>query len=315
MSEHSFLREQSIGTQFSGVYYVSAVSIKKAKNNNEYTEYTLKDKSGTVFAKLWAVDPLIKKGMYASIVLNVDDYNGQASYVVRSIKAYEKEVDTKNYIAVVDDMESLIQSFNSFMSSVEEISEDKKLPYFKLLTKVFTNEFKEKFFRAPSNMGSYYGKVGGALENTINICRESLTFIKGSYGFTDTEKAVILTSALLSRIGCVQAYTLNNCAVEKTMAGELIGTHYLAANILNDAVNGMLNKDNETQLTKIIHAVTSFEGTENIPVTKEAILLKSVMEIDNKMSEMFDYIYRDEHVDDNGFTTYDSNNKRRYFVK
>jgi len=73
MSEHSYLREQSIVTQFSGVYYVSAVSIKKTKTNTEYSEYTLKDKSGTVFAKLWGIDPTIKKGVYASAVINVDD--------------------------------------------------------------------------------------------------------------------------------------------------------------------------------------------------------------------------------------------------
>lgn len=313
MKEHAYLKEQSVGTQFSGVYYVAAVSVKKAKNNNEYTEFTLKDKSGSVFAKLWSVDPLIKKGMYVSAVMNVDDYNGTASFIIRSIKENDKEICQENYISVVENMDDLLAQFRSYEQILKDISTENKLPIFDLFDAVFTKEFKEKFFKSPSGLGNYYGKVGGALENTINICKGAMTFA-GIYGFSKTDKAVLLASALLSRVGSVDAFAMVDCAVEKTLKGELEGATFNSYLILNNAWKTLKkSKEDEIWFAKISHAVTSQEGTENLPLSKEAILLKNVISIDYKMSEMFDYIYRDEHIED-GFTTFDTNGKRRYFV-
>jgi 23S rRNA maturation-related 3'-5' exoribonuclease YhaM len=289
------------------------VSVKKAKNNNEYTEFTLKDKSGSVFAKLWSVDPLIKKGMYVSAVVNVDDYMGAASFIIRSIKEYDKEVKQENYVAVVEDINSLIEQFDGYARILKETSEENKLPLSNIFDAVFTKEFKDKFFKSPSGLGNYYGKVGGALENTVNICKGAMNFA-GIYGFSSVDKAVLLTSALLSLIGSVDAYTMNDCAVEKTIKGELFGPAFLSASILNDAWKSVKkSEDDEIWFTKVYHAVTSNEGSGNIPMTKESILLKNVIMMDSKMSEMFDYIYRDEHIE-NGFTTFDTNGKRCYFV-
>lgn len=313
MSEHSYLKEQKIGTQFSGVYYVAGVSIKKAKNNNEFMDITLKDKSGQVFAKLWSVDPKIVKGLYVKAVMNVDSYQNAPSYVLRSIVAYDQPIDPNLYIQTVENEKELVERFENYMKIAKETSENLNLPLARILESVFTAEFKAKFFKAPSNTGTYYGKVGGALENTINLCIGAMK-MADIYKFNPAEQAVLITSALLSRIGCIDAYKMEECNVEQTLNGALVGVQNLSSIVLFDAWK-KIEKTTEDKpwFLKVYHAVTSLEGTETVPSTKEAILLKSMIGIDSKIVEMFDYIDRDEHIEE-GFTTFDVTNKRRYYV-
>lgn len=305
-NNHALLREQEVGTQFSGVYYVAGVSVKNTRTNNEYMKITLMDRSGSVFANLWEVNKSIQKGMYVSASINVDTYNTAPSYTVRSIVEYRGEVDQCNYMAVVDNPEELKDKFNAYM----DILKDYSGVYFDAVKSVFTPEFTDRFFKAPANAGVYYGKVGGALENVINICSNCMAFAN-TYKFTDDEKAVLLASALLSKAGCVDAYQFENCAVAKTVEGELIGEANLTSKIVQDAFANLSG----TAVSKILHGVVSRERSDALPMTKDAILLHSVLDSDRRMVEMFDYIARDEHVDENGFTSFDSFNRRKYFVK
>jgi len=158
MAEHAFLLDQKVGTQFSGVYYVAGVSIKKTVKQTEYSEYTLKDKSGTVFAKLWSIDPSIQKGIYVTASINVEDYKGSPSFIIRAVVPFTKTVDTTLYVQTVEDAAGLIHTFNQYMTIVKESSDTLKAPLSGILEGVFTPEFKELFFKAPSNTGTYYGK-------------------------------------------------------------------------------------------------------------------------------------------------------------
>jgi len=318
MAEHAFLLDQKVGTQFSGVYYVAGVSIKKTVKQTEYSEYTLKDKSGTVFAKLWSIDPSIQKGIYVTASINVEDYKGSPSFIIRAVVPFTKTVDTTLYVQTVEDAAGLIHTFNQYMTIVKESSDTLKAPLSGILEGVFTPEFKELFFKAPSNTGTYYGKVGGALENTLAIC-DIASKMSSIYKFNPQEQAVLIAASLLSRIGCVESFEMADCAVEQTKNGALVGIQSLSVLRLFDAwksykaTSTVNNPADKEWLLRVIHAVTSLEGTENLPSTKEAILLKNIVGLDAKMVDMFDYIARDSHVE-NGFTTFDVNAKRRYYV-
>lgn len=316
MTEHSFLTQQKIGTQFSGVYYVSAVSVKKAKNNSEYTEFTLKDRSGSVFAKLWSVDPTITKGMYVSAAISVDDYQGKASYIVRSITPNTKKVDESLYVPVAENLEDLKEEFEAFFNNLLLEGDAQDAPIRGIFASVLTDAVKAELFKAPSNTGVFYGKVGGALENTVNLfwtC-DSLSSI---YKFSKDERLVLLTSAILSRIAAIEAFKMNDCAAEVTKSGALLGIRTIGLLRIFEAWKAY--RDNTKKASdkewflRILHAMNSADGTDNIPSSKEAIVLQMAIQMDAKMVEMFDYIAREENFE-NGFTTYDAVNKRKYYV-
>lgn len=310
--EHSFITQQSVGTQFSGVYYVANVGIKKARNNKEYMDITLKDRSGSVFAKAWEVNPDIVKGMYLYASISCEDYQGSPSYIIRNMEEYTKEVDASLYIPTVADKEALIDFFDKAMAEAGAISDAQKAPIGAILKGVFKDAVKKAFFNAPSSTGAYYGKVGGALENTVNIVKLVLNMCQ-VYNLKEDERLIALAGALLSRVSCVETYTMAECVAEETKTGALIGLKSLTMLRFLDTWKelGKGSQDREW-FVRLLHVVSSDENSTTKPSTKEAIILKKAIEMDLQMSEMFDYIEREENWQD-GFSTFDTANKRRYY--
>ena len=318
MTEHSFLLQQKIGDQFSGVYYVSNVSIKKTKSQSEYTEFTLKDRSGTVFAKFWSVDPSITKGSYVSAAINVDDYQGKPSFIIRNIAMNSKEIDESLYVPVAENLEELKSSFESHLKHLSEDGDKNSSPVREILEIVLSPAVKAEFLKVPSSLGVFYGKVGGALENTMNVYQICLTLGK-VYGLSEDENLVLRTAALLSLVPSIESYKMNNCAAEITKTGLLLGNRTLgilrtfeAWKTYRDSDSVKKASDKEWFL-RILHAMNSAEATDSIPATKEAILLNMAKQLDSRTVEMLDYIGREECFE-NGFTTYDCLNKRKYYV-
>ena len=316
MAEHSFLTQQKIGTQFSGVYYVAGVSVKKTKTDKEYTEYTLKDRSGTEFAKLWGVDPTITKGVYVSAAINVDDYQGKPSFIIRNIALFTKKVDESLYVPVAENVEELKAVFESKLQELKTDSVDLKAPIGGILDSVFTASVKAEFYKAPSNAGVYYGKVGGALENTVNIFKICETLAE-TYKLSNDEKAVLRTAVLLSRVPSIEVYKMADCATEVTKSGALLGMRSMGILRIFETWklyrDGTKNPSDKEWFLRILHAMNAQEGTENIPLTKEAVVLQMAIQMDARMVEMFDYINREESFE-NGFTSYDPSSKRKYYV-
>lgn len=313
MAEHAFITQQEIGTQFCGIYYVASLNIKKARNNKEYMELSLKDKSGSVFAKFWGIDSNISKGDYIFVNISVEDYQGSPSYIVRSIEQYNEDIDESLYVPIVENKDNLINEFAKFLKGVDDLSLELNSPIGKIVSGVFSPSVKKAFYDAPSSTLAYYGKVGGALENTVNICKVTEKFAE-VYRLTNAERLVLMAGALMSRVSCIETYEMSECAAEETKTGSLIGLKNLTVlRFLDVWKNIDKSKEDREWFLRLLHVISSDENSTTKPATKEAILLKNAVEMDIKMSEMLDYINREEHWE-KGFSSFDSINKRRYYV-
>jgi 23S rRNA maturation-related 3'-5' exoribonuclease YhaM len=205
------------------------------------------------------------------------------------------------------------------LQRVEELCEkaDNQTPIM-ILNEIFLkSKFFNKFINAPSSNRPHYGRQGGLLKQTVNVA-EMAEVIGKNYNLDDNEMAILLTSAMLHKIGSVDAYEFDNLVPAETVEGVLMGVKTLTNNRVFTAWKrlsvgqGAAKMDYET-FHRISHALaTCIDSYINKPMSKEAIVLAEAYRADLTIVESFDFIEEDESLDEN-FTAYDSLRKRRYF--
>lgn len=311
MSEHKLLTQQQVGTQFTGIYFVSAVSIKKTVTKKDYTEITLRDKSGAVFAKQWENNQNIKKGDFAEATISVEDYKGAPSYIVNKIITTNPPLDMSDYLPTVEDIEAEFSEFKDNLENVKKSAENLQSGLEDVLDSVFTASILKTLKKVPSSLGVFYGKAGSAIQNANRLYRLAVS-ISDTYGLKEDENLILLTSCLLSKVPCVDCYTINDCAPEETKTAKLINFRTLMQMRMFEAWKSLKSSPNREWLFRIMHVLGCSESDLK-PCTKEAIIFARIQEIDNQISESFDYIEREECWE-NGFSTFDVKNGRRYYV-
>lgn len=311
MSEHKLLTQQQTGTQFTGTYFVSAVSIKKTVTKKDYTEITLRDKSGSVFAKQWENNQNVKKGDFAEVTISVEDYKGAPSYIINKIIVTNPPLDMSDYLPCVDNIEAEFNEFKSNIENVKNSAEALESGIEDVLEGVFSSSMLKALKKVPSSIGVFYGKAGSAIQNTNRLFRLANSVVD-TYGLKEDEKLVLLACCLLSRVPCVDCYTINDCAPEETKTAKLINFRTLMQMRMFEAWKALKTAPNREWLFRIMHVLGCSESDLK-PCTKEAIIFSKIQEIDNQISESFDYIEREECWE-NGFSTYDVKNGRRYYV-
>lgn len=312
--EHVFLNSLEKGKTFSGVYFVHEIYEKVARNGNLYTDLQIGDSTGYKFARYWGkVKNEIEKKSWVAINARVEEYNGKLQIVTQKIEEADKPSDLSNYILESENIEVNISKFEKFIDRIRDLGEktsDMTCSF--IIDKIFTDEFKEIFFKSAYNTNYTYGKIGGLLENTTNCVYIMGGFAK-NYGFSDYETMIGITATILHGIGATEVYEFSGCLCEETVKGRLYGCKNMTLNHINKVISNINKFEgyNEYTETRLLHALETFDNSLILPMTKEAILLSEVMKIDLKLTSAIDFIANDKNEDD--FTAYDSLNKRHYY--
>ena len=207
--EHSLLTHQNIGDSFAGIYYVESVFVKKAKNQKEYSELKLRDKSGSREAKYWGVDKDVAKGSYVLIEANVQDYMGNPSIIAVSMERVDAPTDLSAYVPEYEGTElhaGMFDSMRAELSRLEGKIGDGTAG--RIVDEVYGNDiFFQKFVLAPASMTSHYGRRGGLLANTVRVA-ELCQKTADSYNLDERQRLILIASSLLFRIGAIDAFSV-----------------------------------------------------------------------------------------------------------
>jgi hypothetical protein len=180
-----------------------------------------------------------------------------------------------------------------------------------VISSVLSNSIIKALGNSPSGLGVYYGKQGSAVQNANRIFKLAKN-VSLAYGLKKDEELVLLTSCLFSTLPCIDCYAMNECAPEETKSGRLLGFKSLMQMRLFGAWKTLKTAPNREWLLRILHVLGCDESSLK-PCTKEAIIFAKIRQIDTLISESFDYIEREECWED-GFSTFDVKNGRRYYV-
>lgn len=318
--EHTLLTHQNIGDSFAGIYYVESVFIKKAKNQKEYSDVTLRDKSGNCNAKYWGVVDGTSKGDFVLVEANVEDYMGNPSVILRSMERVAPPQDLSNYIAEYEGTEQHATIFDDMKTELrrleEKIGDDIAG---RIIDEVYSNgTFFNKFVTSPASITSHYGRRGGLLANTVRVSQLCAKTAE-QYNLSEQERVVLIASSLLFRIGAIDAFEFMDCMAIETKRGVLLGINNLTLTRVSSALKRVLAEygkekaqPNQEIIMRILHAISVYD---NLPkaMTKEALILASVYRTDRDMVDAVEFIENDVNVSEE-FTAYDPVLRRRYYT-
>lgn len=322
-SEHALIRHQEIGTTFEGVYYVESAFVKQTVQKKDYTDFMLRDRSGSRNVKFWGVAQGVVKGDWVFIAANVDEYMANPSVVAKNVEKVEAPEDLANYIPVYEESGVSMDAsrFDAVRTILADVEKKTGTSFAGLLVdEVYKNSsFFAKFIVAPGSSRSHYGRQGGLLANTVRVSESCLNGAD-SYGLTDMEKTILISSALLSRIGAIEAFEFENCMPALTKKGILLGINNLTMTRISSALKRVvtaLSKENKTvdqdMIIRIFHAVSAHDGVCVKPMTKEAMVLNAAFQTDAQIVDALDFIEADVNKTEE-FTAWDPSMGRKYYT-
>jgi 23S rRNA maturation-related 3'-5' exoribonuclease YhaM len=320
-AEHALIRHQGVGTAFEGVYYVESVFVKQTVQKKDYSDFMLRDRSGSRNVKFWGVVQGVAKGDFIFIAANVEEYQGNPSVIAKNVEKTDPPGDLSNYIPVYEDSDKNAGRFDQIRAALKELETKTGHQTAGLLVdEVYKNStFFQKFVVSPGSARPHYGRQGGLLANTVRVAEGALRGAE-SYRLNDQEKMVLIASALLVRIGAIDAFEFQDCMPVVTKKGLLLGINNLTMTRISSALKrvvGSLSRESKTpdqeMVVRILHAVSSHDGLCVQPMTREALVLNASFTTDVHVVDAMDFIEADANVTEE-FTAYDPAMRRRYYT-
>ena len=265
-----------------GGFYIVKNSLKGVTTNGlTYLTITLQDSSGTIEAKKWQVNnddiDTFKMGNVVYIDGEVIDYKDKLQVKIFGGNVVNpKNADMDSLIpASKFKKDELIDKLKVFLSSIK----NEKLK--KIVYDIFSI-YKEKFISYPAAVSNHHDFLRGLMEHTVSMC-EIAKMISSHYSSLNYD--LLISGCLLHDIGKCEELS-GVIATTYTKEGSLIG-HLVIGAILIDESAKRLNIEGE-EVTLLKHLILSHHGKLEFgspipPLTREALILNMIDEMDSKM--------------------------------
>lgn len=262
---------------------VNKFELKTAKNSRNFVNLELRDKSGTISAKLWdsfeSLLPVLKEGVIIRVKGTVEEYLNQLQIKVDKIKIAPPEEGVTIHDFLPRSSRELDIMKNELTDRIALI-ENSFLK--QLLEKVLSGDAFEKYSNAPAGKGWHHAYIHGLLEHTLEIIKicDLMCSIH-----SQINKDLLITGAVLHDFGKIFELTFDN-VFDYSDEGKLLGHIVIAAAEIEKQIETIdgFPKDLRIQL---IHLILSHQGKLEFaspiePKTLEAIVLYHADELSAK---------------------------------
>lgn len=275
------ISELNEGMHINGQYLVA--NSAKCVNNvgAAYLNLELKDSSGNINAKKWEVslqeEEIFKVGNVVSIEGEVLKYKESLQIKILSAVAVDpSDIDVVKFIKQPPvSKEELIKRFNAHVESIKNEDCRKILDY-------LIKRLSPKIFEYPAAVSVHHDYASGLLMHTVSMADHGVYF---SNYYQDVDKDILLTGILLHDLGKTIEFE-GPIIYKYSLEGRLLGHISLMVSEIRRAAEG-LKITSEVPLL-LEHMVLSHHGqiefgSPVLPMTKEALLLSMIDNIDSKM--------------------------------
>lgn len=275
------ISELNDGMHISGQYLVA--SSAKCVNNvgAAYLNLELKDSSGSINAKKWEVslqdEEIFKVGNVVSIEGEVLKYKESLQIKILSAEAVDpNDIDVVKFIKQPPvSKEELIKRFNAHVESIKNEDCRKILDY-------LIKRLSPKIFEYPAAVSVHHDYASGLLMHTVSMADHGVYF--ANY-YKDVDKDILLTGILLHDLGKTIEFE-GPIIYKYSLEGRLLGHISLMVSEIRRAAEGLkINSEVPLLLEHMVlshHGLIEF-GSPVLPMTKEALLLSMIDNIDSKM--------------------------------
>jgi 3'-5' exoribonuclease len=286
ISKGKFVTDLHDGEGVKAVFMISERRILVTRNGKPYAKVLLTDKTGDIMGIIWEdarqqVSPL-EPGDVVGVKGNMESFEGRLQVRIEKIvKLKDDEVDMSSLVPTT------LSDVPTMMTEIREHIAGIRSSFLRaVLEKVFFGDgVWELFQKAPAAKGIHHNYIGGLLEHTAYILR-ALNAIYPVYRHLGLNKDLVVAGALLHDIGKIHEYSYSK-VIEMTPTGRLIGHVYLSTHIVDQATSTIEGFPDELRL-QLLHVLLGHHGqlefgSPKLPMTKEAMLLHMLDDLDAKL--------------------------------
>ena len=263
-----------------GQFLLGNVSKGVNANGGAYLSVELRDASGSIVGKKWDAtmedEQLFIVGNVIQVVGETNKYKDQLQLKILSAQLVPlEEIDVEKFVkAPPVAKETLIERFNAHVNSIKNEDCLKLLNY-------MINKFGDKLYSYPAAVSIHHEYSSGLLMHSISMA-DLANYLCPVY---DCDHDLMITGCLLHDMGKI--IELEGPIVYKySTEGKLLGHISIMAAELRKAADELKIKSEVPLLLE--HMVLSHHGQQEfgspvMPLTKEALLLSFIDNLDSKM--------------------------------
>ena len=264
----------------SGIYLIKDVNKGITTNGLNYLSFVLQDKSGVIDAKKWDVTAedinKSEKGKIVRIDGEVTKFKDKLQIRIAEIYEVDPEDNDLSSLLMLGSIEfnTLIEDFNYYKNSIK--NDDCKV----ILDAVF-KKYYSKFIDYPAAVRNHHEFYHGLLHHSVMMCKVAEQLSK----LYDCDYDLLISGCLLHDIGKVIEFS-GYVAPSYTNEGNLLGHISIGMSIIKE-ISDELKIISEVPLL-LEHMILSHHGkleygSPVVPLTREALLLSMIDDLDAKM--------------------------------
>ena len=300
-------------------FLVSDKQLRANRQGNLYLHLELRDKTGSVSARLWnATEGLARtfeSGDYLHVRGKTQVFQGALQIIVSHLELVDStQIEAGDFLAQAarNDREAVKPKLRELLMTVTN-------PHLRGLAECFLidEDFARKFTTAPAGIKNNHAYHGGLLEHTVSLLTIADRIVDL---YPDLDRDLLITGIFLHDIGKIEELSYDR-AFAYSDEGQLVGHLVMGVEMLRDKVERTSDLTGEPfpkeLLLRLKHMIVSHHGayefgSPKLPMTVEAVALHALDNLDAKIHAVTREI-RDDPSRESSWTPFHQNLGRRLF--
>lgn len=299
------------------VFLVTDKQLRSNKNGNLYLQAELRDRSGSIVARLWnATESLFRTfdtGDFVFIKGKVQLFQGSLQVILSHIDRIDgRKVELADFLPHTEhDINKLLERLRTALLKVSN-------PHLRALAECYLidTDFMRDLCRAPAGVRVHHAYIGGLLEHLVTMMDLADRILPL---YPDVDRDLVVLGVLLHDSGKIVELTFDR-AFGYSDEGQLLGHINIGIDMLNEKIAQVPDLTGEPfpreLLLRLKHLILSHHGTlehgsPKVPMTAEAVALHAIDNLDTRI-----HICVREIKDDRGssaWTPYNNALQRRLY--
>jgi 3'-5' exoribonuclease len=300
------------------VYLITDKQLRANRNGNLYLQIELRDRTGSISARLWNAGEHLFRSFEAGDFLlvkgKVQLFQGALQMILGHLERVGHEkVDLADFLPHTEhDISKLLERMRSILLRLGN-------PHLRALTECFLmdEEFLRDFCHAPAGVRNHHAYIGGLLEHVVTLLDAAERLLPL---YPELDRDVLLAGVFLHDLGKVRELSYAK-SFAYTDQGQLVGHLVIGVEMLNEKARQVPDLTGEPfpeeLLLRLKHMIISHHGSHEfgspkLPMTPEAIALHHLDNFDAKVHS-FTRDIREDPNPTSAWTPFNQSLQRRLF--
>ena len=317
MTRH-YVNQLASGDNVDEVFLVADKQLRSNRQGNLYLHLDLRDKTGSVGARLWNVSESLARrfepGGYLHAKGKVQVFQGALQVILSNIDT----VDSTD-IEHAEFLPQSVRDAGKLLARCREVMRSVGNPHLRALAELFLidDDFVRKFTTAPAGIKNHHAYTGGLLEHVVTMLNAASRI---SDLYPEVDRDLLLAGIFVHDLGKIDELSYDR-TFGYTDEGQLIGHLVMGVALMREKLAKVVDLTGEpfpTELRlRLEHMIVSHHGAHEfgspkLPMTPEAIALNCLDNLDAKI-HLFAREIRDDPSRESNWTPFHPNLGRKLY--